>query len=248
MPLREELEKQGNWLFRRRSYILPFAFPFLLIALVSSPSSEAVQGDVGGRVYIGLCLAVSFFGLTIRCITVGHVPKGTSGRNTTGQIAESLNTTGLYSVHRHPLYLGNFVIYVGIVLSVQVWWFAALMILAIFLYLERIMLAEEEFLRGRFGAPYLEWADKTPAYWPNFKQWQPPGLPFSFRNVLKREYTGFFAIIAAYTFLEVLRNYSSQGTLNLESEWLVLFSVGLLTYLVLRTLKKKTGLLDVEGR
>lgn len=248
MALREELERQGNWLFRWRSYILPIALIFLLPAVFHSRNLEEGYGGARDDMLTGFCLVLSFFGLAIRCFTVGHVPKDTSGRNTREQIADSLNTTGTYSILRHPLYFGNFIIYLGIILSIQVWWLIPLVVLAILGYLERIMLAEEGFLRGKFGDAYLQWANRTPTYWPRFKQWRPPCLPFSFKNVLKREYTGLFAIIATFTLLEALDGLVAQGTLNLGLGWRVFFFAGLLIYLTLRTLKKKTTVLDVEGR
>ena len=245
MALREELERQGNWLFSRRSYLPLLILPILLIAL---RNSEQVLGDTLDDFYEVLCITISFLGFTIRCITVGHVPKETSGRNTVMQIAESLNTTGMYSLLRHPLYFGNFIIFLGITFSVQVWWFSLLMVLAFLVYYERIMLAEEEFLRDKFGVLYLTWAEDTRAFLPKLKLWQQPSLPFSFRNVLKREYTGFFVIIASFTLLEILADLVSEGVLEIDLEWLIIFSVGLLIYLVLRTLKKKTGILNVDGR
>ena len=72
------------------------------------------------------------------------------------------------------------------------------------LYYERIMFAEEEFLRNKFGKQFEEWAENTPAFIPNLSEWKPPSLPFSIRPVLKKEYQGFFAIIAIFTFLEVI--------------------------------------------
>ena len=56
-------------------------------------------------------LAVSLLGEAIRIITVGHAPRNTSGRNTTeGQVADVINTSGIYSIIRHPLYVGNFLL------------------------------------------------------------------------------------------------------------------------------------------
>lgn len=46
--------------------------------------------------------------------TIGQVPKGTSGRNTSQQVADTLSTDGVYSVVRHPLYLGNFLMCMGV--------------------------------------------------------------------------------------------------------------------------------------
>jgi len=65
-------------------------------------------------------LGVSILGETIRIFTVGYAPRNTSGRNTiAGQIADELNTSGIYSLVRHPLYLGNFFIWLGPVLFVR---------------------------------------------------------------------------------------------------------------------------------
>ena len=164
MALREELEKQGNWLFRWRSYLPLAVFPILLIALRNSEHFEHAIGSSAVRFFEGFCIAISFIGLAIRSITVGYVSEGTSGRNTKGQRAKTLNTTGMYSIVRHPLYLGNFVIFLGVTLFVEVWWFILVAILLFWVYYERIMFSEEEFLRKKFGDLYLEWSDKTPAF------------------------------------------------------------------------------------
>jgi protein-S-isoprenylcysteine O-methyltransferase Ste14 len=248
MALREELEKQGAWLFRWRSYLPLLILPLLLLALRNSEYLERSMGDVAEGFWEGLCVAISLLGLAIRCITVGYVPEGTSGTNKRAQKAETLNTTGMYSIVRHPLYLGNFIIILGITLFVQVWWFTLIAILTFWLYYERIMFTEEEFLRRKFGDLYLEWAQRTPAFLPKFKNWQRPSLVFSFRTILRRESSGFFGIIASFTFLEVIGDVFTEGKLKLDSPWAILFIIGIVIYLTLRILKKKTRLLNVEGR
>ncbi|NLL27934.1 MAG: DUF1295 domain-containing protein [Bacteroidales bacterium] len=42
------------------------------------------------------------------------IPKGISGKNTEKQIADFLNTKGMYSIVRHPLYLGDFLMWLGL--------------------------------------------------------------------------------------------------------------------------------------
>jgi hypothetical protein len=179
---------------------------------------------------------------------VGYVPKNTSGRNTTIQRAHTLNTTGMYSIVRHPLYVGNFFMLFGIVLLPKVWWFILIMVLMFWLYYERIIFAEEEFLRKQFGAMFCEWAAKTPAFFPKVSRWRPPNLPFSFKIVLKREYSGFFGLIATFTGIEYIRDLITKGTLELNQGWTWCFLFGGIIYLILRTLRKKTSLLHVEGR
>jgi len=248
MALREELERQGNWLFRWRSYPPLVILSLSLIALWSSTSPEKAAQGAPNNLYAISCILISFLGLAVRCLTVGHVPIGTSGRNTKQQEAVTLNTTGVYSITRHPLYLGNFVIYFGVTLFVQVWWFSLLAILAFWLYYERIIFAEEEFLRTRFGDRFVDWAAKTPAVFPRPKNWQPPALPFALKHVLEREYSAFFGIVASFTFLRAAISMIGEGGLIVHSAWLWFFCLGFIAYAVMRFLKKRTRILEVEGR
>lgn len=246
MALREEFEKSGGWLFRWRSY-MPLLMVGILIASLRNfhylDHSEKID-----ELWEGFCLAVSFFGLAIRIFTIGYTPRGTSGRNTKEQIAETLNIKGIYSVVRHPLYLGNFFIWLGIVLFAHQWELTLICILSFWLYYERIMFAEEAYLRSKFGQVYELWAEETPAFIPSFSKWARPELPFSVRNVLKREYNGFFVIILSMTLLELTGNIFVEKRLELNLMWNIILSVGFLVWFTLRTLKKKTTLLHVEGR
>lgn len=106
MPLQEEFEQQGNFLFKHRSYI---PILILLASFIIYTISIRDGKDPFGNGIIYLSLGVSIIGLLIRIYTVGHSPANTSGRNTAaGQVADTLNQQGIYSIVRHPLYLGNF--------------------------------------------------------------------------------------------------------------------------------------------
>jgi len=249
MALREEFEKQGNWFFRWRSYLPLLIVPLFIIALKSSGSIAEGGSGAGVRSWEAFCFLFSMLGFAIRCLTVAYVPSGTSGRNTREQIADVLNTTGIYSVVRHPLYLGNLIVIFGLLLFIRVWWFALIGGLMFWVYYERMAFAEEEFLRNKFGTPFLEWAERTPAFLPRLKNWTRPGLSFSLRKLLKREYHGFFAIIASFSCLDLLRELiiHTQNP-QIHTRWVVLFGFGLVVYLTLNTLKKKTKILDEPGR
>ena len=122
---------------------------------------------------------VALAGLGVRAYVAGHVPQGTSGRNTRSQICEGLNTDGAYSMVRHPLYLGNFLIWLGVALVPRSAWLLLLVTAAFWIYYERIMYAEEEFLRNKFGERYLFWArthTRVPA--------QPSALPSTLVAIL----------------------------------------------------------------
>jgi len=246
MALKEEFEKVGTWLFRWRSYL-----PLLLAGIIFNGMRNFEypgNSHYWDRVWEIFCLSISFFGLAIRSYTIGHTPHGTSERNTRSQEARSLNTTGMYSIVRHPLYLGNFFCWLGVSMFPRVWSVSVIVILSFWIYYERIMFAEEEFLRKKFGEEFEKWANKTPSFLPRLRNWAPNVLPFSFRNVLKREYSGFFAIIVSFTILEIIGNIFAEGELGLDPMWGALFLFGMITYLSLRTLKKKTRFLNVAGR
>jgi protein-S-isoprenylcysteine O-methyltransferase Ste14 len=140
MALIEEMNKSGNWLFRWRSFL-----PLVLYVLAASVIWFELDTDnpLFDKTWAWTCLGISFFGQLIRVVTIGYTPKGTSGRNTKeGQVAEVLNHTGIYSIVRHPLYLGNFFMWLGIIMYVGNWWFTLTSCLLFWLYYERIMFAE----------------------------------------------------------------------------------------------------------
>ncbi|RKZ26606.1 hypothetical protein DRQ26_04165 [bacterium] len=96
MALRENFENTGNFLFRWRSYLPLLILPLIALAIYRIGFIEKNFGEMAGDIYTIVCVAVSFLGLFIRCYTVGYAPEGTSGRNTDGQRADTLNKTGIY--------------------------------------------------------------------------------------------------------------------------------------------------------
>lgn len=246
MPLREEFERTGNWLFRWRSYLPIVLAGFLLVGAIRA--GKQADHDHFRAAWLTGCGGVSLLGLLTRALVVGHTPRRTSGRSTSRQVAYQLNTTGMYSIVRHPLYLGNFLIWLGLALAVRSAWLVATFGLAFWLYYERIMFAEEEFLRRQFGTAYTDWAAETPAFWPRLRQWRPAALPFSLRNVLKREYTAACGIVLGLAGLEGARQWSHTGRLVVDLGWLAAIVAALTAAAVLRLLKKHTRWLRVEGR
>jgi protein-S-isoprenylcysteine O-methyltransferase Ste14 len=251
MALQENFEKQGNWLFRYRG-VLPLIF-FIAGTVVYAyiefnPELFILEGTPYEFYYEMGCLAVSLLGLGVRAYTVGYTPADTSGRNTKdGQIAERVNTTGIYSIVRHPLYLGNFLMWFGIALLTGSFWFVIVFCLVFWLYYERIMFAEEQFLRKKFGQTYTDWANKTPAFVPNFKFFVKPDLPFSWKKVLRKEKNGLAALFLVFAFLDILGELIEK-----DNEYTYFFLIGCIisitAYGILKYMKKKTALLNEDGR
>lgn len=245
MALVHELEKSGNWLFKRRSWL-----PLILIAagivVLYRTNRQAILFDpVRELIYLG----VSLFGEALRVYTVGFAPRNTSGRNTSaGQIADKLNTTGIYSLIRHPLYTGNYFMWLGPVLFVRNPVFTLLFLLVYWLYYERIMFAEEQFLRRKFGEEYDKWSENVKAVIPRFKNFRKPLMFFSFRSVLRREYHSFINIFIIFLILDIFRNYFISERIHVTPMWLYISIPAGLAWLVLRLIIKKTSWLDSADR
>jgi protein-S-isoprenylcysteine O-methyltransferase Ste14 len=246
MALQEEFIKTGDYFFRWRSY-LPLVMACLFIPALAYCRRPFAHPGLNLAWDLG-CLAVSLAGQALRFFTVGFVPRGTSGRNTLRQVAETLNTTGMYAVVRNPLYLGNLLIWLGLSLFIKSLWFTAIIILVFTIFYERIIFTEETFLREKFGAEFLTWAEATPTIIPRFKNWRRPALPFSWKSALKREYGSFFAIIVTFTVLKVLAGLFASGKFTLEAIWIKLFIGSTIFYLTIRYLKKKTKILATDNR
>lgn len=194
------------------------------------------------------CALVSLSGQIIRAIAIGTSSKHTSGRNTKEQVADALNTKGIYSTVRHPLYLGNYFMWIGIVMFTFNIWFILTVSLLFWLYYERIMFAEERFLEKKFGQPYLDWSLKVPAFWPSFKNYERTEIPFSLKTILRREYSGITATIIGFVFVDFLRVWFVSGEVQWKLTHGLILIGALLLSLVLRSLKHYTKVLYEADR
>jgi protein-S-isoprenylcysteine O-methyltransferase Ste14 len=246
MGLQRELTNTGNWLFRWRSFLPITVVVCAVVAMlpIPTPKHDGLTADSVEVVSLG----ISCLGMFIRALTVGHTPAGTSGRNTAGQVAESLNTTGIYSTVRHPLYLANFLIGLGLACFTLTWWFPLMYTLTFWLYYERIMLAEEAFLRSKFGEQFNIWVQRTPVFIPSWKNYTPATLQFSIRNVLRREYNTLLQIVVVGFLLEFFGDWFDTKRLSVSMPWCLFLLTGTFAWACLRTLKRNSSVLKVEGR
>jgi len=241
MALLKEYIDSGNYLFRKRSFIPLVLYIFATAVIILDADDVIYEPDLLWSV---ACLIISLAGLAIRIMVVGTVPGGTSGRNTKKQLARTLNTKGIYSVVRHPLYLGNFLMWLGLIIYTGDLWFIIASVLLYWIYYERIMFAEEDYLKQKFGDDFYEWAAQTPAIIPGFKNWKKPELSFSVRKVIRREYRGLFAVILSFVYINLLKNYMINETFRLPTYWMVLLIIGAVFFITIHLLKKQTRLLD----
>ncbi len=127
----------------------------LLLVLVCALST--VPGE--SRVIAGFILAA--VGQAWRIYAAGVIYKN-----------KQLATTGAYSLVRHPLYLGNFLILAGFTLACGNW--IVLLLVAFFLlfYYPAAIRYEDHKLEGIFGDDWRAWSGNIPAMYPTGLKWQ----------------------------------------------------------------------------
>jgi protein-S-isoprenylcysteine O-methyltransferase Ste14 len=221
------LLRQGRWIFHHRSALWLLLGPLVVLALLAPEPSWLARWR---GVWHALCLALFLSGLGLRAVTSGFVPRGTSGRSTGRISARELNTTGSYSLLRNPLYAGNFLLTLGVILWVGSPWLALVYALAFALYYERVVCAEEAFLLRRFGAEYEAWARRTPAFLPDLRRWRRPEQRFSWRMLLRRETSCWFGASAALLAVDATRGALSTGGVAPSPAPVALFVISGLVY------------------
>ncbi len=246
MSLITEFERSGNSLFKYRSYIPLFLYA-IVIPVLYFENDEFFHFE--NHWWALACFLISFSGQIIRALTIGFTPQNTSGRNTkAGQVAEQLNTKGMYSIVRHPLYLGNFLMWLGLILYVGSIEFLIFAVFFFWIYYERIMFAEERFINNKFGDAFTKWSQNTPSFFPKLKGYQKTGVSFSIKNVLKREYHGLYATVITFTLVYLIKQYFTYAHLKMSFPWIVFILSGTIFYLIIRIIVKTTRWLHVEGR
>ena len=165
----------GNFFFRYRNWL--FIILYLLLFLPSPPLFRPEQfGENYWLWPLLLGLVVTVAGQMIRGATIGlaYIIRGGKDKKV---YAEDLVTTGIFNHCRNPLYVGNILMLFGVgILSNSLIYIAIIMPVFLFIY-QAIVLAEENFLRGKFGKSFDDycsrvnrWIPSSAGYWQNF-QW-----------------------------------------------------------------------------
>ena len=245
VKLLDQIPRSGDWLFQWRGPLPLLMLPLFLLGLVDAGLPNPVSQGV--RAWQFLALAVALAGLVIRVVAIGTAPAGTSERSTTTPRASELRISGLYSIVRHPLYLGNTLTAVGFACFTTVWYLPVIVTLIGILYHERIAAREEVFLEDRFGEGFRRWADGVPAMIPRLSGYVRSTTPFVWRRVAGREFHGLFVIGAVLFVLDLARAALATGRLVFDPFWTSLFVLTAAIFVVCTLLKKTTRLFEVDG-
>ena len=132
-------------------YVVIFFISILLQHYVSI-SRDFFEGNISHY------LALIFIGLGVISIIPALITFFKS-KNTLVTIlpAKSLQTKGIYSISRNPMYLGLLFVYSGVGLIKGNWWTFILIPLVIFVINQLVIIKEENYLERAFGKEFLDY-------------------------------------------------------------------------------------------
>lgn len=232
MTLFDHLQDSGRLLFRWRSFIPLVLLPTLLLPFVLA------HGAALRLWWEVLAASVALSGEAIRFLVSGTAPAGTSERSTTAPRAAILNTTGIYSVVRHPLYIANTLTMVGLALFPGRWELPVIILLASVLYYERIAFHEEAFLEHRFGEEFRAYASRVRALVPGRSAYEPPLRRFSLLRAIEREFNGVLAIAASLFVLDLFDDSTSWHDLHVSPVWTCFLITSAVLFVVMAIRKR----------
>ena len=146
----------GAVLFRHRGWL---PVPFLLVPLLARGVMEPMNWVVG--------FALIVLGESFRLSGVAAAGTVTRRRSRTVQ---RLVTYGIFAWMRNPLYVGNFLIWIGFTVISGALWFIPVAVLLFAVEYTLIVRYEEGVLESIFGQEYLRYKARTPRWIP-----RPPG-------------------------------------------------------------------------
>lgn len=180
-PARSQAEQSttariGAVLFRNRSWL---PVPFLLVVLLA-PSQASWYNWLIGLVLIVVGEAIRLAGVSAA---------GTVTRRRSRDVQRLVNY-GIFAWVRNPLYVGNFLIWMGFVVISGVWWFLPLAILIFGIEYTLIVAYEEGVLESIFGAEYLAYKKTTPRWIPRRPRERAEG-PHNWKEAWRSEISTF---------------------------------------------------------
>ena len=232
--------KIGNFFFKYRNLL--FIFLYLLLFIPSPPLFS--EGMFGPHFYywpiiIGLLITIS--GQVIRGATIGlsYIIRGGRDKKV---YAEDLVTTGIFNHCRNPLYVGNILMLLGVgILSDSLIYVLLVMPVFIIIY-QAIVLAEEDFLKNKFGKIFYSYCERVNRWVPSLRHISATfkSMEFHWKRWMIKEYNTQYVWLSGITLILLfkypqLTSYDgAKRNLLLE----IILPILLVGYLSIRYLKK----------
>lgn len=215
----------GNFLFKWRNIV--FTVVALILFLLFIPNTQLRWLPVLG-------ISVAAAGQLLRGIVIGYAYIKRGGLNKK-VYAENLVTEGFFAMCRNPLYVGNILIILGLMI---VHGNAVMMLIAAFFFLtsyHAIVAAEEHYLLQKFGDAYRDYCRDVPRWGVRIGRFREAtdGMAFNLKRVIYKDYSTFCSWVGQVLVLLAYRQYSATGSVSF------LWAVGLLLVIAAAGLIRK---------
>jgi protein-S-isoprenylcysteine O-methyltransferase Ste14 len=232
----------GRFFFRYRDAVFPLVF---LAIAVSTRARWPFQDRVYDRFLNALGIAVALAGQVLRALVIGLAYIRRGGRNRQVH-ADELVQEGIFAHARNPLYLGNLLGLMGLLIihNSPAGYLVGPPFYALAYW--TIVTAEEDYLTRRFGEEYLQYCRRVPRFLPSLRGLRTTvtGMRFDWRRLLRKEYGTTFTGLTAILLLLIWDEYQVLGAAagrilpGLVALWLPVVII----YLAIFFLKKKGSL------
>ena len=113
--------------------------------------------------FLPLKLGTAWFYVGLLVYLFGLIFTIDAGTNLDNTPMDKPATEGLFRISRNPVYLGTFLIFIGIGIACASWLF--LLLIAVFMVLYDILIApEERWCLEKYGTAYQEYVNRTPKW------------------------------------------------------------------------------------
>ena len=241
MKIVNKMQHEGASLFKYRGQI-PILLFIIAFPLIEKTSLYHSLSLINLDIIQCTAVLISLIGIILRFYTIAETPDGTSGRNRNQQIADHLNKTGIYSIVRNPLYLANFIIWLGISIY-SLSYILVLITSIVFLILyERIIMLEENYLLNKYPSEFQDYTQKTPIFFPNFKKYKKSNKEFSIKKILKQEYSSILSTAISFLYIDILLKYFYTDYIEINEiithNHLYIFLIFIIIAIILKMMKK----------
>ncbi len=156
---------------------------FVILAVVlAQPELWSILAGIG----------LTLIGLLIRTWAGGHLEK-----------EQKLTISGPYRYTRNPLYFGNLLIGLGIVIGAHSWWVLGSAFVLFGVFYSVIILTEKQKMEKLFPAEYDEYKRQVPLFFPSFFSTL-PRKKIRFRKSLYKKNREYRALIGSAIFWAAL--------------------------------------------
>ena len=229
----------GNFFFHYRNYLFPVIMTTGALFLQPQIIFESLIAD---QILGILGAAIALLGEGVRIVTIGFDYIHRGGKD--GQVyAGRLVRGGVYGIIRNPMYVGNALIMIGmVVLFGSPWGYFIVIPFFLFVY-QSIVAAEEYYLRNKFGREYHDYESAVGRYLPTLSRVAESfsGMRFNWQRIIRQEMGTVVGLTIGFILIPVWRAYYLHGSetakvVAARAFWLCLGV--LVIYFFLKRLKK----------